>query len=208
MIEFNFRTFGQIAVCTVLVAFVVFTGCQEGPKRPSFNPGKSAEDAIQKYDSDGDGQLSTEEVAECPGLLAALERVDADGNGSVSYDEIEKRVKYYKSAPVIVVSGSVKVTHKGKPLSDAKITFEPEDFLGDDFKPCSGVTNDRGEAYVNRDVDAKYPGLYLGFYRVKISKLDKGKEKIPAEYNTESTLGHEAAADIEMVSDVPTFHLK
>lgn len=194
----------------VIPAFFMIglSGCQKGPKRPAFNPRKSAKEALQKFDSDGDGILNEEEIGKCPGLLAALPRVDADGDGSVSADEIAKRVKYYKSAPVAVISGSVKVTYKGKPLSDATITFEPEEFLGDEFKSCSGVTDDRGNAYLNRDEAAEFPGLYLGFYRVKISKIEKGQEKIPAEYNTDSTLGYEAAHDIEMVSDVPTFHVK
>jgi len=41
-----------------------------------------------------------------------------------------------------------------------------------------------------------YPGLYLGFYRVRVSKNKGGKELIPAKYNTETELGAEIADDI------------
>ena len=132
---------------------------------------------------------------------------DPDKDGSITADEIARRIKYYKSAPVRVVSGSIRVLKKGKPLEGATVTFEPETFLGEDFQPCSGVTDDLGDTFISRE-NAEFPGIYLGFYRVRVSKIVKGKETIAKAYNTESTIGFESAADLPMVSNVPTFNVK
>ena len=43
-----------------------------------------------------------------------------------------------------------------------------------------------------------FPSIYIGLYRVKISKLSDGHETIPAAYNEKTTLG------IEVAEDVPT----
>ncbi len=56
--------------------------------------------------------------------------------------------------------------------------------------------------------DAKYPGIYLGIYKVHVSRLVKGKEAVPYCYNQQTTLGFEAADDIKNISTVPQFHLQ
>ena len=78
----------------------------------------------------------------------------------------------------------------------ATVTFDPEEFLGASFQPCSGVTDDRGEVFISRP-GSQIPGIYLGFYRVRITKEKaNGDEMIPAKYNTETTLGFEANNDV------------
>lgn len=190
-----------------LLALAITMGCQKGPMGPKFNPKKSAQLAIEQYDKDGDGALDETEIAACPGLVCAAPRVDKDEDGRITEDEIVRRIKYYKSAPVRVVSGSIKVMKRGKPLEGATVTFEPETFLGEDFQPCSGVTDEYGGGFIDRE-GSEYPGIFLGMYRVRVSKVVKGKESISKEFNTESTLGYESAADIPMVFDVPTFSVK
>jgi hypothetical protein len=44
--------------------------------------------------------------------------------------------------------------------------------------------------------DEKFPGVYLGLYRVKVSKQVGGRETIPARYNSQTELGCEVATDI------------
>ena len=38
-----------------------------------------------------------------------------------------------------------------------------------------------------------FPGIYVGLYRIRISKVVAGKEIIPKRYNVETVLGREAA---------------
>ncbi|MEM7312388.1 MAG: hypothetical protein AAF497_04475, partial [Planctomycetota bacterium] len=174
-----------------LLILLVVVGCgRPRPTKPSFDPGKSASDALVQYDSNGDGLLSREEVADSPGLIAAFERIDSNSDENLSEQELANRVRYYKSAGVAVINGSVKVRRKGKPLVGATVTFRPEPFLGEEFQPCSGETDETGLASLSREA-AQFPGIYLGFYSVEISQIVKGKEKIPAKYNTETTLGFE-----------------
>lgn len=195
----------RLLLCSISV--IVFSGCAKGPERPEFNASQCAADALAAYDSDGDGFLSKEEYTMSPGLLAASARVDSDGNGLISKEEIENRVDYYRNATTYVVSGGIRVVRKGRGLADATVTFEPESFLGEEFKPCSGTTDQLGETSISRET-AEFPGIYLGMYRVRVSKIVNGKETIPAKYNTETTLGFESATDLPEVSDVVTFTLK
>lgn len=204
-----FNTRHAKCACALVVAVsLLFTGCERKLKGPSFDPAKSAADAMTQYDSDSNGSLSEDEVEACPGMKVAFPRIDSDGDGLITESEIAARVEYYKTAPVRVLSGGIKVTYKGKALDGARVTFDPEKFLGDDFAPCSGDTNGNGEAFLNREVDAEFPGIYLGFYRVRVSKMVDGKETLPKKYNEESMIGHEAAADLLNEFDVPRFDLK
>ncbi len=196
------RKLGLVMLCCLAAT----TSCRRAPSRPDFNPTQSATDAIAKYDTNGDGKLESSEYAACPGLVIALPRIDKDSDKTVTADEIAERVRYYIDSSTAVISGSLQVTFKGQPLTDATVIFDPEPFLGPEFQPCNGTTDARGEAFVSRDT-AEFPGLYLGFYRVRISKLVAGKELIPAKYNVNTELGFEAANDIPGVSNVIQFHL-
>ena len=59
---------------------------------------------------------------------------------------------------------------------------------------------------MNPDLD-DYPGIYVGLYRVRISKKVDGKETLPARYNTATELGREIAANIRDNRGNVIFHL-
>jgi len=188
--------------CCVLAA-----GCVgRGPSRPDFDPAASGAEAVRLYDKNGDGRIAGEELDACPALKMATGRADQDSDGGLTAGEIADRIRYFQNANTTILNGSVEVTLDGRPLEGATVTFEPEPFLGDYFKPCSGETDANGRASMEGQ-DAKFPGLYLGFYRVRVSKDVDGKETIPAHYNTESQLGYEATDDIPEVSNIIQFEL-
>ena len=83
-----------------------------------------------------------------------------------------------------------RVTHNGQPLAGAKVVFVPEKFLGGALQSGTGITSKAGFANVTSPhaADPSLEGLSPGFYRVEITKEG---EKIPAKYNTETTLGRE-----------------
>ena len=85
-----------------------------------------------------------------------------------------------------------RVTHNGKPLAGAKVVFVPEKFLGGTLQSGSGTTSRSGFCHDLRPyaADPSVKGLSPGFYRVEITK---DGEKIPAKYNSETTLGAEVA---------------
>jgi hypothetical protein len=166
---------------TGILAIGAAAGCSrfpEPPKRPDLDASDAAQKAVAQYDANSDGKLSGDELKACPALAVALKRIDSDGDGALSADEIAARIKSWANSGTVVTNGTVIVTLDGKPLEGATVTFEPESFLGPAFQECTGTTDLHGSAYVSRQ-DAKFPGIYLGFYRVRISKKAGGRETLP-----------------------------
>ena len=180
------------------IAMILIVGCSRGPSAPAFpeiKPEVAATEALRLYDLDGDGLLVFEEMAACPSVANASKRLDRDGNGSLTKNEIQDRLQQLLDSGTSLVGSVVQVTFDGKPLEGAKVIVEPEPFLGDGYESASGTTDETGMVSF-KGHDPVLPGLHLGFYRVRISKLDsEGTETIPSEYNTESNLGVEVAAD-------------
>lgn len=199
------------SIVTLCVTCASFAGCcsrvPKGPDRPAFNAATSGQQAIAAYDKDGDGKISGEELQACPALEMALPRVDKNGDSAISADEIADRINYYQTAKTTIISGSAEVTMKDSPVVGATVTFEPETFMGPTFQTCTGETDQRGVAFISGH-DAKFPGIYLGLYRVRISKKEGDRETIPAKYNTESILGYEATDDIPDVNNIIQFTLE
>ena len=202
------RTFvAALSACASLILAGCCSRVPTGPDRPEFDAVTSGQQAIGTYDKDGDGQISGEELKACPALEMALPRVDKNGDSAISADEVADRITYFQTAKTTIISGSTEVTMSGEPVVGATVTFEPETFMGSQFKTCTGETDERGVAFVTGH-DSKFPGIYLGFYRVRISKKEGDRETIPAKYNTESTLGYEATDDIPEVNTVIQFKLE
>jgi hypothetical protein len=92
------------------------------------------------------------------------------------------------------------VTLDGLPLVGAKVVFEPEPFLGDEIKTAFGTTNHLGDAAPTVPPedrpDPTFPGgVHFGLYRVRVSKEINGRESLPAQYNSQTTLGQEVSYD-------------
>jgi hypothetical protein len=184
-------------------------GCSRyppAPEKPDISPREAGRAAIGQYDADNDGRLDGTEMKKCPSLWEARKRIDGNGDAVLTAEEITARINYWSHCGTIVMSGVTLITLDGKPLPGATVTLEPEEFLGPGFTACQGVTDETGRASI-KGPDPKYPGIYLGLYRVKVSKLVGGRETIPARYNTQTELGLEATDDIPGVGNIE-FHLK
>lgn len=162
---------------------------------PRIDPDRAATEAIRLYDTDKDGSLNAAEVAKCPGMLAELKSYDRDGNGLVSQEEIAARIKDLLSHGVGLTRLNCDVTVNGRGLKDATIEFEPEPYLGDEIQAAQGVTDADGVAQMaipDDKLPANQQGLkaiHYGTYKVRITHP---KTKLPAKYNTETTLGYES----------------
>ncbi len=173
---------------------------------PHVDAGSAGRIALETYDENKDGILDAEELEKCPSLVAGLSRIDSNSDGQLSADEIKARVNVLLESGAAVSNGTTDVTLDGKPLAGATITYEPEGFMGDEIKTASGVTDDGGRAVVT-GAHPKFPGINIGMYRVRISKMVNDEETLPARYNTESELGWEQASDIPERSGMIEFHL-
>jgi hypothetical protein len=197
---------------SVCLAVLAVGGCSRTPPRvpaPAINPAAAGQQAIERYDTDGDGLIRGNELNKAPGLKNALENLDTNQDGGVSAEEIAERVKAWQQTKVGTMSLSCTVTYRGQPLPGATVKFVPEEFLGDEIQSASGQTDEFGVAMLNLpgdpDLPGAVPGVQCGLYRVEITKAGAD---IPAIYNTQTILGQEVADDCAAVRRGIVFELK
>ena len=201
---------GMLLACLGLVAVV---GCSSGPKPPPrfhIDPQQAAQEAMKLYDANGDGILDAKELRASPPLLDLLQNLKArlpDHPDSLTAADISGRLEEWVKSPTTLLSGVATVYLDGAPLGGATVTFEPESFLGDSYHSHHGQTDGNGMTGLDPEVPS-YPGVYVGLYRVRISKKVEGKEILPARYNTESELGREFAVNIRDGRESCVFRLK
>lgn len=191
----RFSCYGALAACLA-------TGCSSGPSKieaPSFDPSGSADQAMELYDKDGDGFIAAAELDAAPGIKAAMDTIDGDKDGKVTADEIAARIEAWEARGVGLMGCAALVTLDGRPLDGATVTFDPEPIFDDLLQPAIGVTSGGAvsptvpkEKRVPADAP---PGMRVGLYRVRVSKMANGAETIPARYNKETTLGQQVSAD-------------
>lgn len=160
---------------------------------PAINAKEAAERAFGEYDKNHDGVLDADELERCPGLKKALKTFDRNGDGRLSREELEEGLATYEKTDIGLMEVVCAVTLDGAPLAGADVVLEPEPFLGPNFKPARGTTDQRGRARMQIDGAAK-PGANLGIYRVRIAKAG-GQPALPARYNTQTQLGVEIGPD-------------
>jgi hypothetical protein len=186
------------AVSTGVCLALACLGCSGKPSRlsPPSIPADAGEQAVSKYDANGNGAIDGDELAKVPALKATLKRVDKDGNGQVTAEEINERVAAWKKSGAGIMRVSVSVMRNGRPLPDAVVKLVPEDFLGSALKAAQATTRADGSAYVEISRNPDESGVQLGYYRIEVTKAGPdGKEQIPARFNTATELGAEIAMD-------------
>jgi hypothetical protein len=173
-------------------------GCSRGPSRvapPAIDADRAATEAIRLYDANQNGSLNAAELAKCPGILAEFKSYDTDGNGEISSAEIAARIRELRRAGIGLTRLNCDVTVNGRGVAGATVTFEPESYLGDEIKTAIGLTDDRGVAQMaisTENLPADQRGIraiHCGTYKVRITHPTI---KLPAKYNTETTLGYES----------------
>lgn len=186
-----------VAVYLLAPSFVIALGCSQSPGRlhqPPISASSAGSEAIEMYDTDQDGKISGAELDKCAALKAAMAQIDTTGEGTITADKIAERIRVWQNSKLGRMSVSCTVLHNGRPLSDAEVCFVPEKFLGENVKTAKGKTDKNGVAMISIETTDRSdpPGVAPGLYRVEITKAG---DNIPAEYNTETTLGQEVALD-------------
>ena len=188
----------------MLLMFSGLPGCgNSGPRPvlPDLPDSSAAQKALELYDTNRDGFLDAAELEKVPGLKAGLKRLDTTHRGMISADEIAARIKDWAASKVGRMPVSCRINHNGIPLVGAKVVFAPEPFLGGTLQPGSGTTNKQGLVSISSPyaADPKIKGLSPGFYRIEVTK---DGEKLPARYNSETTLGVEVAPGVSDLSSM------
>jgi hypothetical protein len=185
-------------VTAVVVAVICTIGCNRGPSRikpPEINPKSAAAEAMKLYDGNHDGSLDAAEAAKCPGIAAEFKTYDVDGNGKITQEEITARISELRKHGVGLTRLNCNVTVNGRGIENATVQFEPEPYLGAQIQAAEGVTNAHGMAQMAISAD-KLPAdqqdlkaVHYGTYKVRITHPSV---KLPARYNSETTLGYES----------------
>lgn len=190
------------------ITLASLTSCNSGParvKQAYIDANEAGSAAMDEYDSNGDGVVAGDELEKAPGLKAMLATTDTNKDGGISADELSARIQAWQAMKVGVTTFGFTAILNGKPLEGAIVTFEPESFLGNEVKPAVATTDLFGSGGPTipkdqrPDPNTSPPGVSLGIYKVKISKLDNGKEMIPPIYNEQTTLGVEVAPDVSEI---------
>jgi len=162
---------------------------------PSYDPSRSAAQALKLYDTNGDGALEGPELKPCPSLQVALPKIDLDGNGKLTKEELATRITSYKNQELSAITLEALILSNGQPVPNAVVTLAPEEFLKESLKPARGTANQTGRAFLATD-GISAGGVQLGLYRVQVSLPGAaGEETIPAKFNAETTVGIEVSTD-------------
>lgn len=187
----NFRLALGVIGCLFLM------GCNSGPRAvplPDVNASKAAAAAIEQYDRNGDGQLAKEEWSASPALAAVADRYDTSKDGVLSAGEISEGIGAWQQGGMGLRAVPFTVRFNEQPLAGATVRLVPAPFLGGAIKEAVGETSQGGTGRLDirpEDKPSDAPKMALmqpGLYHVEITHPTK---KIPAKYNTATTLGIE-----------------
>ena len=199
----------------LILASLAVWGCSSQPPRlhpPEIDASAAGKAAIQQYDTNSDGTIGGDELAQAPELQASMNTVDTNSDGTITADEITSRIEQWQQSKLGRTSMTVGVQYRGQPLEGATVTLEPAAFLGENVKPASATTDSTGMAFPSIPTDPNDmhdpPGVAPGFYRVKISKQVNGQEAIPPAYNEQTQYGVEIALDSEVVMEGLTMNIQ
>ena len=196
-----------------MVITLLLGGCSGRPprlKQLTLVPTEAASQAMKAYDSDADGKIDKSELESSPSLKAAMAQFDGDGDGTLTEEEIKARLEGWLENRSALFPIPCTVLRRGQPLADATVVLEPEPFLGEAFVQVSGVTDSDGmaELAVESGPYRGLPGIPYGLYRIRISKQDEGRERLPKKYNEETLLGQEICDDAAGLVRGLVFELK
>jgi len=189
------RVLPALVLCITGLPTLGCGGSGPGGSPPAYDPDALAKAAVNQCDRNSNGTIEGSELDTCPSLKFALTAIDKNKDKAISQDELADRFKSYKSTNLATTSFSCLVRFNGQPLSDATLTFTPEDFLKGTITGGTGKTDGAGTAVITQD-GTSITGLPYGLYRISVSKKGpSGSETIPARYVNGSALGRELSPD-------------
>jgi hypothetical protein len=174
----------------VVLAAIVGCGSPPPPSRPALVPAEVARRALEMYDANHDGKIDAEELKKSPALVALAANLGPQAAGGLTGEDLTRRAEAWLKSPSGLVPQRLLIDLDSRPLAGATVAVEPEECMGPGYQAVTATTDAMGQCCPSA-ADARYGGLYLGLYRIRISKLDGGRETIPARYNTQTELGLE-----------------
>jgi hypothetical protein len=196
---------GVGAAVGLMCLAIVSCGCSSRPSRiraVDVDPGALGEAIVEQLDTDANGTLSSSELAPLPPIHDAYAKYDVDGNGEVSLEELEARLTSIFNPQVgLVGAASCVVTRNGRPLPDAEVRFVPPKLLEGLLPPATGVTGRQGVTTLNlapEDLPSNFPSTRAAVMRpgIYLVEVTHPSIQIPSQYNTKTTLGKEVFGEV------------
>ena len=135
-----------------------------------------------------------DEWSASPALVAVSASYDKNGDGTLSAEEIAAGLAAWQQSGVGARAVPFVVRWNGRPLAGATVRLVPAPFLDDAVKGASGETGPGGAGQLSMAAEDRprnapnIPLMQPGLYHVEITHPSI---KIPAKYNTQTTLGIE-----------------
>ena len=196
----------RLAIFPLAALLVACSRMPPAPTKPKFDADAAGAQAIELYDKNGDALLDAGELKLVPGIAEGMARVDTDADGRVSAAEIAKRVEHWSNSKTRINRIAARVLVDQRAVPGLEVNFEPEPFLAQWITAGRGKTDDLG---VIEPLGAtSHPGMNLGYYKIKVSRVINGKETLPARYNERTELGAEITDDRNDASHMIELRLK
>lgn len=189
------RNNGRV-VAQFLTGLVVLSGCSNQPPRvaaPDIDPAQVARKAIELYDRDQNGLLNDDEFTNAFRAFAAT--ADENDDAQLSSAEISQRLQEHVDDRVGLQDIGGIVTLNNRPLLDAVVTFIPDPAFEGAITEARGTTDAVGFVQLSH-ADRDLPGVKPGLYRIEVSKIERGRELVPARFNKQSQLGIEVGLNV------------
>lgn len=158
------------------VAAMSGCGTSIGAQSQNYDAATATAKAMETYDRNADGQLSSEELQNCPALASQSRRIDRNHDGMLAAEEIRSHIEALDGQSDYI-GLDVLVTAKGRPLVGAQLTLTPEPFMGEDLQAYSGTTVEGGGCPLKGE-KAQLPGIPIGFYQVRVVDADQGIDEV------------------------------
>jgi hypothetical protein len=179
-----------------MCAMAMVIGCDRGPTRiapPDWDATLVSERLFDAYDKDQNGFITVEEMKNCPAIESSIATIDQDGNKEVSLAELSDAIRPFEESRIGMITPAFFIRMNGRPLPGARVYLRPDPSVEDIIEPADAVSDRQGMAVPSVSADSlpnpRIRGIRPGIYRVEVSLEAGGKERVPAYYNTQSSLG-------------------
>lgn len=186
----------------VLLFALTLPGCSGSNARveaPKINAKAVAQHFLDIYDTDEDGVVSSDELADCPALVENLRAYDENSDAAISLSELRNRLGQIYGDRVAFYPLHAHVTLNGRPLRGARVKFAPEEPLGNTISVAEGETNQDGYAVLSvsesempSDLRGVVKGLQTGLYRIHI---DHESQSLPEKVVSGDHFGAEITSE-------------
>jgi hypothetical protein len=105
-----------------------------------------------------------------------MPRLDKDRDGKLTAAEIAARIEFYHEFRAGLLPVYCTLVRGGRPVEGARLTYEPEEFMGTGALPAYGTTNSQGSTEISMAEEHRpssaLTGVQPGFYRIRVTLAD------------------------------------